>query len=150
MGSRNIARTGPISTSRPLRMTAEHVQALALDAFVDSPVLDVPDVAPEVGDLGPFQSLDVAATCDPAGREVCISVVNRQRDQAVTARVEVYGRAFDGRLEIYEVNAADVSATNSFEQPELVGVRSSQLESAGSGVEHTFPAHSLTVMRGRL
>jgi alpha-N-arabinofuranosidase len=134
----------------PLRLYAEHVQALALDAFVDSPVLDVPDVAPEVGDLGPFQSLDVAATCDPAGREVCISVVNRQRDQAVTARVEVYGRAFDGRLEIYEVNAADVSATNSFEQPELVGVRSSQLESAGSGVEHTFPAHSLTVMRGRL
>ncbi len=134
----------------PLRLYAEHAQSVALDAFVDSPVLEVPTVSAEVRDLGPFQSLDVAATCDFDARDVCISVVNRQRDLAVTARIDLYGRAFDGPLEVHEVNAADVSATNSFEQPELVGVRSRQLESAGSSVEYTFPAHSLTVMRGRL
>ena len=134
----------------PLRLYAEHAQAVALDAFVDSPVLEVPTVSAEVRDLGPFQSLDVAATCDFDAHGVCISVVNRQRDLAVTARIDLYGRAFDGPLEVHEVNAADVSATNSFEQPELVGVRSRQLESAGSSVEYTFPAHSLTVMRGRL
>jgi alpha-N-arabinofuranosidase len=133
----------------PLRLYAEHAQAVALDAFVDSPLLEVPSVSAEVRELGPFQSLDVAATCDVDGREVCISVVNRHHDQAVTARVEVLG-AFDGPVEIHEVNAADVSATNSFEEPELVGVRSRQLESAGSTFEHAFPAHSLTVIRARL
>jgi alpha-L-arabinofuranosidase len=123
---------------------------VALDAFVDSPLLEVPSVSAEVRELGPFQSLDVAATCDVDGREVCISVVNRQRDLAVTTRIDLQGRAFDGPLTVYEVNAADVSATNSFDQPELVGVRSRQLESTGSRVEHTCPAHSLTVIRARL
>ncbi len=134
----------------PLRLYAEHAQATALDAFVDSPLLEDPSVSAEVRDLGPFQSLDVAATCDVDGREVCISVVNRQRDLAVTTRIDLQGRAFDGPVEVHEVNATDVSATNSFDQPELVGVRSRQLESTGSSVEHTFPAHSLTVIRARL
>ena len=89
-------------------------------------------------------------TLDYDGRTLCISVVNRHRDQALTTRIELQGRVFDGPVEIHEVNAADVSATNSFEQPDLVGVRSRQLESAGSHVEHTFPAHSLTIIRARL
>jgi alpha-N-arabinofuranosidase len=134
----------------PLRLYAEHAQAVALDAFVDSPALDVPNVSPEVRDLGPFQSLDVSTTVDGDGREMCITVVNRHRDQAVTANVDVLGRTFDGPADIHEVNAEDVSATNSFEQPELVGVRSRQLESAENRLEHTFPAHSLTVIRARL
>ena len=134
----------------PLRLYAEHAQAVALDAFVDSPALDVSSVSAEVRDLGPFQSLDVSATSDGDGREVCIGVVNRHRDQALTTTVELHGRAFDGPLSVYEVNAADVSATNSFDQPELVGVQTRQVESAGSRLEHTFPAHSLTVIRARI
>jgi alpha-N-arabinofuranosidase len=134
----------------PLRLYAEHAQAVALDAFVDSPALDVPGVSAEVRDLGPFQSLDVSATVDADGREMCISVVNRHRDQGVTANVDVLGRTFDGPAAIHEVNAEDVGATNSFEQPDLVGVRSRQLRSAENRLEHTFPAHSLTVIRARL
>ncbi len=134
----------------PLRLYAEHAQAVALDAFVDSPALDVPNVSAEVRALGPFQSLDVAATCDADARNICVNVVNRQQNLAVTARIDLHGKAFDGPLTVYEVNAPDVTATNSFEQPELVGVRSRQLESAGSSAEHTFPAHSLTVIRARL
>jgi alpha-N-arabinofuranosidase len=134
----------------PLRLYAEYTQAVALDAFVDSPALDPAGVSAEVRDLGPFQALDVAATGDGDGREVCISVVNRHRDQAITTRIDLHGRAFDGPFVVHEVNASDVSATNSFEQPGLVGVQSRQLETAGDRVEHTFPAHSLTVIRGRL
>jgi alpha-N-arabinofuranosidase len=134
----------------PLRLYAEHAQAVALDAFVDSPVMDVPTIASGIGELGPFQALDVAATCDADARNVCISVVNRHHDLAVTARIDLHGRVLDGPLAVHEVNAADVSATNSFEQPELVGVQSRQLESTGSSVEHTFPAHSLTIIRCRL
>ncbi len=134
----------------PLRLYAEHAQAVALDAFVDSPALDVPNVSAEVRALGPFQSLDVAATCDADARNICVNVVNRHQNLAVTARIDLQGRAFDGALTVYEVNAPDVTATNSFEQPELVGVRSRQLESAGSSAEHTFPAHSLTLIRARL
>ncbi len=134
----------------PLRLYAEHAQAVAVDAFVDSPVLDLPALDADLADLGPFASLDAAATSDADGRELCISVVNRHRGQALPTRIELHGRGFDGPVEVHEVNAADVSATNSFDQPDLVGVRSRQLDSAGSSVEHSFPAHSLTVIRARL
>lgn len=134
----------------PLRLYAEHAQSVALDAYVDSPGLDFPNIAPGIAELGPFQSLDVSATCDSDGRALCIIVVNRQRDQAVTARVDLQGRAFDGPLAVHEVNAADVGATNSFEQPELVGVLTRQVESAGSSFDYSFPAHSLTIIRGQL
>ena len=134
----------------PLRLYADHAQAVALDALVDSPALDIANVSKEVRDLGPFQALDVSATVDSDGREVCISVVNRHCDQVVTAHVDVLGRMFDGPVDIHEVNAADVSATNSFDQPELVGVRTDQLESVGSSLEYSFPAHSLTIIRARL
>jgi len=134
----------------PLRLYVDHAQAVALDAFVDSPALDIANVSKEVRDLGPFQALDVSATVDSEGREVCVSVVNRHRDQAVTAHVDVLGHGFDGPVDIYEVNAAEVSATNSFDQPELVGVQRRHAESAGSRLEHTFPAHSLTIIRADL
>ncbi len=134
----------------PLRLYAEHVQSVALDAFVESPGLDVSNIAPGIAELGPFQSLDAAATCDSDARNVWISVVNRQRDQAVKTTIDLQGAAFEGPLTVYEVHAPDVSATNSFEQPELVGVRERQVESAGSSLAYSFPAHSLTIIRGQL
>lgn len=134
----------------PLRMYAEYAQPVALDAYVDSPLLEVETVPPALSDLGPFQSLDVAATVDSDERDICLSVVNRQRDQAVTARIEALGRAFDGQLTVYEVNATDVTTTNSFEHPDQVGVCPRQVQGAGGSVEVTFPAHSLSVVRGRL
>ena len=77
----------------PLRLYADHAQAVALDALVDSPALDIANVSKEVRDLGPFQALDVSATVDSDGREVCISVVNRHCDQVVTAHHDLIGCA---------------------------------------------------------
>src|SRR5260370_1786940 len=58
----------------PLRLYAEHAQAVALDAFVDSPALDIANVSKEVRDLGPFQALDVSATIDASRRHSCVNV----------------------------------------------------------------------------
>src|SRR5205085_564360 len=44
----------------PLRLYAEHAQTVALDAFADSPSIEV--------DGGPFPSLDISATTDAVGR----------------------------------------------------------------------------------
>jgi alpha-L-arabinofuranosidase len=137
----------------PLRLYAEHVQTVALDAFVDSPTMGMPsegiedrDRAWNVADLGPFALLDVAATCDAGGTDVCLAVVNRSRDQAVRTSVEILGRSVQGPLSAYVVDGPEPSSRNSFEQPRQVDVR----ESTVSAGEVDFPAHSVTVLRGRL
>jgi alpha-N-arabinofuranosidase len=133
----------------PLRLYAEHIQPVALDAMVDSPRLQLePAHLESITDLAPFDALDVSATCDEAGRELCIAVVNRHRDQAVSARVELQGRGFDGPVSLFEVNADDVAATNSFEAPERVVVREQRREASAGNIELAFPAHSLTLVRG--
>src|SRR5207249_672546 len=103
----------PIFTSReglflqtiyhPLRLYAEHAQEIALDAFVDSPTYDLTveheaqpatpfDRTWKVSDLGPFDLLDVSATVDSAGQELCLAVVNRSLDQDLPSTIRLDGR----------------------------------------------------------
>ncbi len=145
----------------PLRLYAEHVQEVALDPFVESPQYDL---TPEqekrdvtgtdrpwtVSDLGPFELLDVTATCDSAGRELCVAVVNRSRDEAIATTVDLQGRSLAGELTVFEVNGADPSTMNSFQQPDAVGVQTRRIAASGCSFEYTFPAHSLTLLRGQL
>jgi alpha-N-arabinofuranosidase len=143
----------------PLRLYAEHLQEVALDPLVDSPRHELStrrdmagsDLSPSVADLGPFDLLDTIATCDQAGRELCIAVINRSADQALRTEIELQGgRSLAGDLTTYEVNGAEPGVVNSFEQPEAVGVRTGRLPASGSSVEYTFPPHSVTLIRGQL
>jgi alpha-N-arabinofuranosidase len=138
----------------PLRLYAEHMQSVALDVFVDSPLLSLPKHTPatptdrawEVADLGPFQSLDVTATRDAAVRTLVVAVTNRHPLDAVETRVEVPG--FEaGSVTLFEVNGPSPTATNSFDAPETVNVKERQLEARGSAIPLTFPPHSLSVLR---
>jgi alpha-N-arabinofuranosidase len=135
----------------PLRLYAEHMQDEVLDAYVEAPTQDVPggpvhdqDRTWNVADLGPFALLDVAATC--TGAELCVAIVNRSRDQSVNASIEVVGRAIGSPLTAYVVNGPEPGSQNSFEQPEVVGVQQRTVD--GASVD--LPAHSVTILRGRL
>jgi alpha-N-arabinofuranosidase len=155
----------PIFTSRqglflqtiyhPLRLYAEHTHEIALDVHVDGPRHDLPGDLEErtfgrvhrVADLGPFSLLDAVATCDGAGRALTIGVVNRDRDRAHEATIDLGGAAAAGELRVSEVNGPDVDATNSFEHPDRVSVREHRQTVTGSRLAHTFPAHSVSVLR---
>ena len=103
-----------------------------------------------VADLGPFPLLDAVATCDDGGRELTIGVVNRDRDRAHRATIDLGGATATGELLVSEVNGPDVDATNSFEHPDRVGVREHRRAASGHRLEHEFPAHSVSVLRVRL
>jgi alpha-N-arabinofuranosidase len=142
----------------PLRLYAEHTREIALDVHVEAPVHDLPPGLEErthgrvhhVADLGPFPLLDAVATCDAAGRELSIGVVNRDRDHGHRATIDLGGATAAGELQIAEVNGPDVDAVNSFERPDLVGVREQRRPVSGQRLEHEFPAHSVSVLRVRL
>jgi alpha-N-arabinofuranosidase len=103
-----------------------------------------------VADLGPFSLLDAVATCDAAGRELTIGVVNRDRDRSHRATIDLGGAAASGELQIAEINGPGVDSTNSFEHPDRVGVREHRRPVSGHRFEHEFPAHSASVLRVRL
>jgi alpha-N-arabinofuranosidase len=145
----------------PLRLYAEHAQEVALDPLVDSPTYELTpeheahDATPtdrpwKVADLGPFQLLDVTATCDPAGRELCLGVVNRSPDQDLPTCIALDGHSLTGELVAYEVNGPDPGVRNSFDQPNAVDVRTRRLQIGADPLEYTFPAHSVTLLRGQL
>jgi alpha-N-arabinofuranosidase len=145
----------------PLRLYAEHAQEVALDVFVDAPTYDLtpeqdaheatPTDRPwKVADLGPFQLLDVTATCDRTGRELCLAVINRSPLQDLATCIQLDGYSLTGELVAYEVNGPNPRARNSFAQPNAVDVQTHRLRVGSGPVDYTFPAHSVTLLRGQL
>ena len=138
----------------PLRLYAEHMQAVALDVHVAGEAYDLSPAqeAASVGrihhvsDLGPFQLLDAAATCDEAGRRLTLAIVNRERDRDLAATVDLGSATAGSTADVWEVNGPHVAATNSFEAPRAVDVRASRLDLRGSRFDYTFPAHSITLL----
>ncbi len=139
----------------PLRLYAEHLLEFGLDVHVSGETYDLPPAQEtgsvgrvhHVSDLGPFAFLDAAATCDAAGRKVTLAVVNRDRDRAHAATVDLGGAVATGGLSVTEVNGPDVGATNSFAEPRRVDARERRVERGGGRFDYEFPPHSITVMR---
>lgn len=99
-----------------------------------------------VADLGPFNLLDVTATCDSTRSQVTLAVVNRDREATHTATVQFAdGRAVG--LDAHEVNGDSPTTRNTFEQPQAISVQRRPLDQNGQSFNYTFPAHSLTVLR---
>jgi alpha-N-arabinofuranosidase len=139
----------------PLRLYAEHTQGTALDVSVDCPTYDLtPDRESEsygrvhnVSDLGPFALLDATATCDATGSTLTLAVVNRDRDKSHAATIDFGGAKVSGGVQISEVSGPDLAAMNSFEHPDVVGVRERRLEKGSGAFDYEFPARSLSILR---
>ncbi len=138
----------------PLHLYAMRMREIALDVHVNGETYDLSPAQEtvsagrvhHVSDLGPFQLLDAAATCDTAGRALTLAVVNRDHARPLTATIDLGGASPSGPTEVWEVNGADVSATNSFETPRAVDVALRRVELRGSRIDYTFPAHSITLL----
>jgi len=142
----------------PLRLYAEHTLEHALDLHVDGPVYDL---GPEqedptrgrvhhVADLGPFPLLDATATCDDTGRALTLAVVNRDKDHGHEATIDLARAKAARGVQVWEVTGPDVTATNSFEHPDTIGVRERRVPATGDTLVHEFPARSLSILRMEL
>jgi alpha-L-arabinofuranosidase len=98
----------------------------------------------------PFALLDASATCDLAAGTLTLAVVDRDPDQSQAATIDLGSAEARRGIEVSEVSGPDVAAMNSFERPDVVGVRDRPLELGGRSFEHKFPACSLSVLRMRL
>jgi alpha-N-arabinofuranosidase len=135
----------------PLRLYAEHCQAIALDPTVicDTYTLASDDEVRQRGhriaDLGPFKLLDVSATRDETGKTLTFGIVNRHEDEAISTRLELPSGIVSAVA--YEVNGDDPAVRNTFERPDAVFVRERSLAPTGSTLDLRLPAHSVTVVK---
>lgn len=140
----------------PLRLFSEHMQEIALDAFVDCETYSFPSGEEQsswphrVADFGPFKLLDVAVTCDASERELALAVVNRDREQAHSTTIQLADGVTTTEVVAYEVNGADPNVVNSFEHPHAVAIQEYHLDLQEHSFNYTFPPHSSTVLRMRL
>jgi len=77
-------------------------------------------------------------------------VVNRDKDQSHKATIDLGGAQATGEIQVSEVTGPDVGAVNSFERPDVVGVRERKVEGQGRTLDYEFPARSVSVLRMRL
>jgi alpha-L-arabinofuranosidase len=123
---------------------------VVLDAYVDCETHDLraeeSSWPHRVADLGPFELLDVSATCDAQGQELTLVVVNRDPEREIESTIELQGSSFGGAATVYEVTGKDPAVTNDFGR-EKVGVGERSIETGGRSFEHAFPSCSVTVLR---
>ena len=78
-----------------------------------------------------------------------VNIVNRHRNDAVETEIQLEDREFAGPVEIFEVNAADIKAENSFETTVVKTVQRSA-RSEKNRLRYSVPAHSYTVLKTTL
>ncbi|MEV0618295.1 hypothetical protein AB0I81_33565 [Nonomuraea sp. NPDC050404] len=91
---------------------------------------------------GDFKALRVLTTRGSDGA-VRLLVLNRDRDTPVTANVALPG---SGEVEVHTLNGAGIASFNTKDDPDAVKTTTTTAPRTGTGVEHTFPAHSITLI----
>ena len=138
----------------PLQLFAQNVRGTSLDVFVDCDTYDTDRFFLGLGEsqaqLDDVPYLDVSATYTEEG-EVFICVVNRHKDEAITTDLVCQTGAFSGSFEVQEVNGPDPKSANDFDQETVKTVQKAAVGANGKTiVTYTFPAHSFTMMKGKI
>src|SRR5207244_1701391 len=124
----------------PLAMFANNTKGQALELLVKSPMY-------KSRTFGDVPHLDASAAWDNG--TLIVNVVNRHRDQAVEADIELEDKQFGGAVEISEVNAPDIKAENSFDAS-VVKTSQRTARADKNSLRYSFPAHSYTMLKMKL
>ncbi|HDR67520.1 MAG TPA: alpha-N-arabinofuranosidase, partial [Bacteroidaceae bacterium] len=136
----------------PLQLFARNAHGTSLDVFVDCETYDTEEFFVGLGEQTTRQRnvpyLDVSAVYRDG--EVVISVVNRHKDKAIATDLICQTGEFTGSFEVFEVNGPDVKAMNDFGKEPVKTVQKDNVKAKGTRVTYTFPAHSLTMLKGTI
>lgn len=124
----------------PLQLFAENTHGSALETFVDSPSYDSKLA-------GSIPYLDVSSALNNG--TVVINVVNRHLDKDIEAEIDAAGQSLGGTFEVAQVNGPDIKAENTFGSSKVQTVKNTE-RASGRTWKYRFPAHSYTMLKGRL
>jgi len=131
-------------------LSAEDMREIVLDAHVECETHDLTTEASSwphrVADLGPFDLLDLSATCDAEGRDLTLVVVNRDPEREIKTTIQLADSTFEGTTTAYEVAGESSRSINDFGR-QAVGVSKHSVEIGGGSFKYSFPACSIMVLR---
>jgi alpha-N-arabinofuranosidase len=137
----------------PLSLFANNVYGTSLDVAVVCDTYDTPEFNIGLGEQTTRQNhvpyLDVSATYQKDGT-VIVNVLNRNKDKAITADILAQEGEFTGPFQAFEVNGPDIKAQNDFGKELVKTEKKPDVSASGSRFTYTFPAHSFTMLKGRI
>ena len=104
----------------------QHMQPLALRSHVQVKTFD----SQELGNISAHQDvpyLDVSATRDREGRRLALGLINRHPRRSMRVRLGLGGLTGLQAQRAWQLSGPHALASNSFEQPDVVGVRKANL-----------------------
>jgi len=126
----------------PLQLFATHCRGSALDLYIDGPTFKT-----KTYDAVPY--LDISAAYNTDGTLV-LNVTNRHQDKALDGVFELGDKKFASDFEVFEVNGPDIKAENDFDKTVVQTSRKASVKASGSMLKYSFPAHSFTMLKGKL
>jgi alpha-N-arabinofuranosidase len=126
----------------PLQLFATHCHGSALELYVDGPTYKT-----KTYEAVPY--LDISAAYNTDGTLV-LNVTNRHRDQALDGVFQLEDKKFAGDFEVYEVNGPDIKAENDFDKTVVQTKQNASVKASGATLKYNFPAHSFTMLKGKL
>ena len=78
-----------------------------------------------------------------------LNVVNRHRTDVLPATFELEDKQFSGSFQATELNGPDIKSENNFGST-LVKTSTKSVEAGGTRLRYEFPAHSYTMLKGKL
>ena len=121
-----------------LQLFSQNMRGTALDSFVQCGTF-------EGAGFKKVPYLDVSAAYQPDKKQMVIAVVNRHKDQSITANIINQSGKMAANGTAYQLYNDDLQAANSFEKT-TVEPKEKAVESSGDQLTYTFPAHSLTLI----
>ena len=125
----------------PLQLFATHCHGTALDLAVEGPTYST-----KTHEAVPY--LDVSAAQNTDG-SIVLNVTNRHRDQPLDAVFELESKKFGGEFQVFEVNGPDIKSENNFNANPVRTLQKSAT-ATGTTLKYAFPAHSFTMLKGKL
>jgi alpha-N-arabinofuranosidase len=125
----------------PLQLFATHCHGTALDLIVDGPTYQIKN-----SQAVPY----IDASAAHRNGAVVLNVTNRHREQALDVVFEAEDKRFDGEFEVFEVNGPDIKAENNFDKTAVKTVQQKSLGGDGKSLKYRAPAHSFTLLKGKL
>jgi alpha-N-arabinofuranosidase len=124
----------------PLQLFANNSKGKSLELFVESPTYTTKR-------FGDVRYLDTSAAIDNG--TLILNVVNRHKDQPLTAKIDLQDKQFSGDVSVSEVNGPDIKAENDFGSTK-VKTNQRTVKASGTSLTYSFPAHSYTMLKVKL
>ena len=136
----------------PLQLFSNNMHGISLDVFVDCDTYDTEEYFIGLAESSTKHNnvpyLDVSATIN--NDVVTICVVNRNKDKSIKTDIINQSGIFDGAIEIFEVNGPDIKSENDFGKEMVKTSQKTSIKAKGSVITYDFPAHSITMLKGKI